>query len=25
VQNVRLDARGDWVDIDRWWITPSMR
>ena len=25
VQNVHLDARGDWVGIDRWWITPSMR
>ncbi|SOD03385.1 peptide/nickel transport system substrate-binding protein [bacterium JGI 053] len=25
VQDVHLDARGDWVGIDRWWITPGMR
>jgi peptide/nickel transport system substrate-binding protein len=25
VQGVHLDARGDWVGIDRWWITPSLR
>jgi peptide/nickel transport system substrate-binding protein len=25
VQNARLDARGDWVGIDRWWILPSAR
>jgi len=25
VNDVRLDARGDWVGIDRWWITPSLR
>ena len=25
VQNVTPDARGDWVDVQRWWILPSMR
>lgn len=25
LNGVRLDARGDWVGIDRWWITPGMR
>jgi peptide/nickel transport system substrate-binding protein len=25
VHDVHLDARGDWVGIDRWWITPGMR
>jgi len=25
VQDVHLDARGDWVGIDRWWILPSAR
>ena len=23
LQNVRPDARGDWVGIDRWWIAPK--
>jgi peptide/nickel transport system substrate-binding protein len=25
VQDVHLDARGDWVGVDRWWILPSAR
>jgi peptide/nickel transport system substrate-binding protein len=25
VQGVKLDARGDWVGVDRWWIAPRDR
>jgi peptide/nickel transport system substrate-binding protein len=25
VQGVALDARGDWVGIDRWWLAPANR
>jgi hypothetical protein len=25
VRNVHLDARGDWVGVERWWLDPGGR
>jgi ABC-type transport system substrate-binding protein len=25
VRGAEPDARGDWVDVERWWIDPEMR